>query len=90
MLLPLSARRSSTLLSQVPQQSLDLGGMISNIVFGLCACVIGGITIWQGYKTWMIWHVHGAPSGRSGGKTLDFPMDILFTHQLTLFSANRA
>ena len=88
--LPSSARRSNTLLPRVSPQSPDLGGMISNIVFGLCACVIGTVTIWQGYKAWMIWRVHGAPSGRSIGKTLYSPMDIILTNQLILFLINRA
>ena len=52
------------------QQPTDIGGMISTIVFGLAACVIGAITIWQGYKAWIIWRHHGAPAGLPNGKLL--------------------
>lgn len=34
-----------------------------NIVFGLTATAIGGVTIWQGYKSWKTWHGHGSDDG---------------------------
>lgn len=36
---------------------------ITNIVFGLCALAIGGLTIWQGRKAWKMWMNHAAARG---------------------------
>lgn len=33
---------------------------ITNIVFGLCALTIGGLTIWQGRKAWNMWMAYAA------------------------------
>ena len=33
---------------------------ITNIVFGLCALTIGGLTIWQGSKAWNMWMAYAA------------------------------
>lgn len=33
---------------------------VTNIVFGLCALTIGGLTIWQGRKAWKMWIAHAA------------------------------
>ena len=66
-------KENGALSLRASQQSPDIGGTISNIVFGVCACAIGGVTIWQGYKAWTIWRVHGALSSGSTGRTLDSP-----------------
>jgi len=29
---------------------------ITNTVFGLCAIIIGALTVWQGRKVWRIWY----------------------------------
>lgn len=52
-------------------QSTDIGGMISTIVFGLAACVIGAITIWQGFRAWKIWRIQNVHAGFPSGKLSD-------------------
>lgn len=29
---------------------------ITNTVFGLCAIIIGALTVWQGRKVWRLWY----------------------------------
>ena len=45
---------------------------ITNIVFGLCALTVGGVTIWQGRNAWKLWmRFHGSRASAEGMPTIE-------------------
>lgn len=44
--------------SQPLLSSTEVKGIVINIIFGVLACIIGFVTIWQAHRAWHIWHMN--------------------------------